>query len=81
MSEVKNIPASIRQRFLNRAYAANRPFNEILQYYASDRYLYRISRSSYSDKFILKGALMFLAWGTSIYIFFVLIPLADLVFS
>lgn len=67
MNEVKNLPSSIRQRLLNKAHAANRPFNEILQYYAIERFLYRISRSSYSDKFILKGALMFLAWGASIY--------------
>jgi predicted nucleotidyltransferase component of viral defense system len=67
MSEVKNLPASIRQRLLNKAHDTNRPFNEILQYYAIERFLYRISRSSYSDKFILKGALMFLAWGASVY--------------
>lgn len=67
MSEMKNLPASIRQRLLNKAHATNRPFNEILQYYAIERFLYRMSRSSYSDKFILKGALMFLAWGASVY--------------
>jgi len=67
MSEVKNLPASIRQRLLNKAHDTNRPFNELLQYYAIERFLYRISRSSYSDKFILKGALMFLAWGASVY--------------
>lgn len=67
MSEVKNLPASIRQRLLNKAHETNRPYNEIMQYYAIERFLYRISRSSYSDKFILKGALMFLAWGASVY--------------
>ena len=67
MSEVKNLQASVRQRLLNKAHKDNRPFNEILQYYAIERFLYRISRSDYSDKFILKGALMFLAWGTSVY--------------
>ena len=67
MSEVKNLPASVRQLLLNNAHANNRPFNEILQYYVIERFLYRISQSSYSDQFILKGALMFLAWGVSIY--------------
>lgn len=67
MSELKNLPASIRQRLLNKAHATNRPFNELLQYYAIERFLYRISRSNYSDKFVLKGALMFLAWGASVY--------------
>lgn len=67
MSEMKNLPASIRQRLFNKAHATNRPFNEILQYYAIERFLYRVSKSSYSDSFILKGALMFLAWGASVY--------------
>jgi predicted nucleotidyltransferase component of viral defense system len=67
MSEIKNLSASIRQQLLNEAHAANRPFNEILQYYSIERFLYRTSRSGYSDKFILKGALMFLAWGASIF--------------
>jgi predicted nucleotidyltransferase component of viral defense system len=67
MSEVKNLPASIRQRLLNQAHNTNRPSNEIIQYYAIERFLYRISRSRYSDKFILKGALMFLVWGASVH--------------
>ncbi|MEN4041372.1 MAG: nucleotidyl transferase AbiEii/AbiGii toxin family protein [Anaerolineaceae bacterium] len=67
MSGIKNLPESVRQRLLNKAHATNRLFNEILQYFAIERFLYRISRSNYSDKFILKGALMFLAWGASIY--------------
>jgi predicted nucleotidyltransferase component of viral defense system len=67
MSEDKNIPASIRQRLLNKAHNTNRPFIETLQYYAIERFLYRISRSGYADKFILKGALLFKAWDTSIY--------------
>jgi predicted nucleotidyltransferase component of viral defense system len=67
MSADKNVPASIRQRLLNKAHETNRSFNEILQYYAIERFLYRISRSGYADKFILKGALMFRAWGKSIY--------------
>lgn len=67
MSADKNIPASIRQRLLNKAHETNRSFNEILQYYAIERFLYRISNSGYADKFVLKGALMFRAWGASIY--------------
>ena len=67
MSQMKNLPASIRQRLLNKAHGTNRPYNELLQYYAIERFLYRLSQSPYADKFILKGALMFLAWGASIY--------------
>jgi predicted nucleotidyltransferase component of viral defense system len=59
---IKNIAASIRQKLLNKAQENNRPFNEILQYYALERFLYRLSTSSYADKFILKGALLFTVW-------------------
>jgi predicted nucleotidyltransferase component of viral defense system len=58
----KNISASIRQRLLNRAKNDKRPFNEILQYYAMERFLYRLSQSAQSDRFILKGALMLRVW-------------------
>jgi predicted nucleotidyltransferase component of viral defense system len=58
----KNIPASVRQQLLNRAKNDKRPFNEILQYYAMERFLYRLSQSIHADRFILKGALMLRAW-------------------
>lgn len=57
-----NIAASIRQRLLNKARETGRPFNELLQYFAMERFLYRLSKSSHADKFVLKGALMFTAW-------------------
>lgn len=60
--EIKNIQASIRARLQNKAKETNRPFSEILQYYGMERFLYRVSRSKYMDKFILKGALMFTVW-------------------
>lgn len=58
----RNIPASIRQRILNRAKSDRRPFNELLQYYAMERFLYRLSQSAHADRFILKGALMLRVW-------------------
>jgi len=54
--------ASVHQRLLNKARATSRPFNELLSYYAMERFLYRISSSEYSDRFVLKGALMFWVW-------------------
>jgi len=57
-----NLAASVRQRLLNQARAQDRPFQELLQYYAMERFLYRLSRSEYSKKFILKGALLLTAW-------------------
>lgn len=58
----KNIAASVRQRLLNKARATERPFAELLQYYAMERFLYRLSKSTYSERFILKGALMLSVW-------------------
>jgi hypothetical protein len=62
MTTPKNIPASVRQRLLNRAKSDRRPFNELLQYYAMERFLYRLSQSVHVDRFILKGALMLRVW-------------------
>lgn len=55
--QVKNISASVRQKLLNISRKNNRPFNELMQYYAMERFLYRLSQSDYSDSFVLKGAL------------------------
>jgi predicted nucleotidyltransferase component of viral defense system len=60
--QYKNIGASIRQRLLTKARETGRPFNELLQYFAMERFLYRLSKSSYVDHFILKGALMLTVW-------------------
>jgi len=59
---VKNTAASVHQRLLNEAKESSRPFNELLQYFAIERFIYRLSKSPHADKFILKGALMFAAW-------------------
>ncbi len=62
-----NIGASVRQRLLNQARADKRTFSELLQYFAMDRFLYRISNSDYADSFILKGALMLRAWKSPVF--------------
>ena len=62
----KNIAASIRQRLLNEARASARPFNELLQYFAMERFLFRLSRSPHAEKFVLKGAFMLATWRVSL---------------
>ena len=62
MKSPRNIPASVRQRLLNRARNDRRPFSELLQYYAMERFLYRLSQSTHANRFILKGALMLRVW-------------------
>ncbi|MFN8432403.1 MAG: nucleotidyl transferase AbiEii/AbiGii toxin family protein [Anaerolineales bacterium] len=63
--EKRNVPASIHQRLLNKSHETGRSFNELLQYYGIERLLYRLSVSEHSNKFTLKGALMFNVWGMS----------------
>lgn len=64
MKEIKkNLPASIHQRLLNIARTENRTLNELLQYYAIERFLFRLGQTPARDKFILKGAQMLRAWA------------------
>ncbi len=62
---IKNTAASVHQHLLNKARESSRPFNELLQYFAIERFIYRLSKSPHADRFILKGALMFPAWSGS----------------
>jgi len=59
----RNIAASVRQRLANAAKAESRPFGELLQYYALERWLFRLSQSPYRDRFTLKGALLLTVWN------------------
>jgi Nucleotidyl transferase AbiEii toxin, Type IV TA system len=59
---LKNVSASVHQRLLSIARDTERPFNEVLQYFAMERFLHRLSRSSNADSFVLKGALLFRVW-------------------
>lgn len=61
----KNLGASIRQRLKNLSEQRNRPFDEILRYYAMERFLYRLSISPYAEKFFLKGGLMLKVWDAT----------------
>lgn len=58
----KDLEASVHRRLLNQARESGRPFNELLQYFAIERFLYRLSQSPHRKKFVLKGALMFTVW-------------------
>jgi hypothetical protein len=64
-THVKNIAASVRQRLLNKSKSDARPFQELIQYYAMERFLYRLAQSQHASRFILKGALLLQIWQTS----------------
>jgi len=59
---IKNLAASIHKKLENVARDTGRPFNDVVQYYALERWLYRLGQSNYHDRFVLKGALMLLVW-------------------
>ena len=65
MTPPGNVSASVRQRLLNRARSDGRLFDEMLRYFAMERFLYRLSRSAHAEQFVLKGALMLRVWRAS----------------
>jgi hypothetical protein len=60
--ELHNIGASVRARLLDRARAERSDFQILLTRYALERLLYRLSVSPHRDRFILKGAMLFVTW-------------------
>ena len=65
--DITNTAASVHARLLNQARAGSRSFNDLLQLYAMERFLHRLSRTRHADRFVLKGALLMRAWDTSMF--------------
>lgn len=61
--EIRNFAASVHDRLLALARARGADFNLMLQRYAAERFLYRLGLSSEVDRFVLKGAALFLVWA------------------
>lgn len=59
---IANVAASNRERLRQRAHETKRPFADLLQYFAMERFLFRLSQSAHAAKFILKGGLLLAAW-------------------
>ena len=53
----------MRARLLNLAKSRGDEFQYVLTRYGLERWLYRLSRSPYHDRFVLKGAMLFEVWG------------------
>ena len=60
--ELRNVGASVRARLLDRARAERSDFQILLTRYALERLLYRLSVSPHRDRFIPKGAMLFVTW-------------------
>ena len=59
---VTNFGHSARERLKNLSKASGRDADYLYQRYAFERFYYRIGRSEYSTRFILKGASLFTLW-------------------
>lgn len=57
-----NSAASVRARLLNLSKQTGEDFQALLNRYAIERFLYRLGASDQSDDFVLKGAMLFVAW-------------------
>lgn len=53
---------SIQARLKNEARATGRPFAELLELFAVERFLHRLGRSEHRDRFVLKGAVLLRHW-------------------
>jgi hypothetical protein len=61
-SALSNRSASVRQRLLNLTRTRGEEFQRVLTRFALERLLYRLSLSPYRERFLLKGAMLFVAW-------------------
>ncbi len=56
--ETQNVVASVLARLRNTPRPGGAPFQQMLQLYAIERFLYRLSKSTHAQSVILKGALL-----------------------
>jgi predicted nucleotidyltransferase component of viral defense system len=63
VTEIRDpLAQSVHAKLHNCAHQAKEDFNWVMSRYASERFLYRLSRSPYANRFVLKGASLFLVW-------------------
>ena len=60
---MKNVAASVRARLSNLAREKGVPLAALMERFALGRLLWRLSRSSSADRFVLKGAQLFALWA------------------
>src|SRR5437867_789439 len=62
---VTNFAASARARLLIATNKRKGDFQLMLQRYTAERFLYRLGVSAHRDRFVLKGAMLFVLWDDS----------------
>jgi predicted nucleotidyltransferase component of viral defense system len=60
--ELENIGASVRAKLLAISKSNGQTFDLVLTRFALERLLYRLAQSEFSDRFVLKGALLLITW-------------------
>ena len=60
---MKNVAASVRTRLSNLARETRTPLAMLMERFALGRLLWRLSRSTSADRFVLKGAQLFALWA------------------
>lgn len=55
-------PRIFRPQLLNLAQKRREAFNDLVVGYCIERLLYRLSQSRHADRFLLKGAMLFVLW-------------------
>ncbi len=56
--QIRNVGASVRARLLQLSKRTRQNFDLVLNRYAIERLLYRLSQSRHADRFVLKGAML-----------------------
>lgn len=64
---IRNVAASHRAKLLALARTRGEDFQFLLGRWTIERFLYRLARSRHKDSFVLKGAMLLLAWGSELY--------------
>ncbi len=65
--ETGNLPSSVLARLLNLAKQTGDNYQVLLTKFVSERFLYRLGRSSFRDRFVLKGAMLLRIWSDQPY--------------
>lgn len=58
-----NISASVRDRLKNEARKQGTTLNALLIRFGLERFLYRLGQSPHRDRYLLKGAMLFVSWA------------------
>lgn len=58
----EGLAQSVKTRLVQHAHAVEVDPNLVLIRFATERFLYRLARSTYAERFVLKGALLLLVW-------------------